>query len=511
MPGFITSTIPDLRFRLKNAFHTHLPAIRCSSTPRPRNRPPRAVAFVYPAAVSTPSNDGDNPDKIAPRPQETSAACLDGWCFGEESVERAIEAVRRGEFIVVVDDENRENEGDLIAAAEMVDRERIAFMVRHTSGVICCAMEGHALDHLGLQQMVPNNTDPKNTAFTVSCDYKHEIATGISAEDRARSLRALASPTSVSSDFNRPGHIFPLRYREGGVLKRAGHTEAAVDFSRLAGLAPVGVLAEIVNDEDGSMARLPQLMEFAKDNGLVLTSIADLVRYRRAREKLVERVGDQPARLPTKYGVFDAYGYRGVLDGVDHLALVKGGGAPADFSDAPVLIRVHSECCTGDVFGSLRCDCGLQLDYAMKEIAKAGRGILVYLRGQEGRGIGLGHKMRAYALQDRGRDTVEANEELGFPVDSREYGIGAQILADLGAKQLRVMTNNPAKYSGLAGYGLTIVERVPVQVTPNPENLNYLRTKKMKMGHWLKFDDTDETMPLREYDFRSDLSTGRFY
>lgn len=386
-----------------------------------------------------------------------------------------------------MDDENRENEGDLIIAADKVTPESIAFMVRHTSGVICCAMEGSDLDRLQLQQMVPNNTDPKKTAFTITCDLKDGTSTGISAADRAMTLNALADPNSIADQFNRPGHIFPLRYREGGVLKRAGHTEASVDFSRLAGCAPVGVLSEIVNDDDGSMARLPDLRIFARQHNLVLTSIADLVKYRRSREKLVTRLSEYPARLPTRYGTFDAFAFRSEIDDVDHVALVRGGGSdPANPKfDGPVLVRVHSECCTGDVFGSLRCDCGPQLDFALKEIDAAGRGVLVYLRGQEGRGIGLGHKMRAYALQDQGRDTVQANEDLGFPVDSREYGIGAQILSDLNVSQLILMTNNPAKYSGLGGYGLKIVDRMPVLISPNPENLQYLKTKKEKMGHWL--------------------------
>lgn len=417
-----------------------------------------------------------------------------GWAFGQKSVEDALSAIAAGQFIVVVDDENRENEGDLIIAADKVTPESIAFMVRYTSGVICCAMEAPSLDRLHLQQMVPNNTDPKKTAFTITCDLKHGTSTGISAADRAATLNALADPHSTADHFNRPGHIFPLRYCEGGVLKRAGHTEASVDFSRLAGCAPVGVLSEIVNDNDGSMARLPQLKTFAKQHGLVLTSIADMVKYRRMREKLVMRVGDVPARLPTRHGIFDAYAFRSLVDGVDHMALVVGGGDDPQnpVFDGPVLVRVHSECCTGDVFSSLRCDCGPQLNFAMGEIAKAGRGVLVYLRGQEGRGIGLGHKMRAYALQDMGRDTVEANEDLGFPVDTREYGIGAQILSDLNVSELILMTNNPAKYSGLRGYGLTIVDRLPVQISPNPENLEYLRTKKQKMGHWLNIPSSPD-------------------
>lgn len=422
-----------------------------------------------------------------------------GWCFGEASVQQALADMAAGKFIVVVDDQDRENEGDLIIAADRVTPESIAFMVRHTSGVICCAMEGDHLDRLALSQMVPNNEDPKNTAFTITCDLKHGTSTGISAADRAKTLLALASPDTQASDLLRPGHIFPLRYVEGGVLKRAGHTEASVDFSRLAGCAAVGVLSEIVDDTDGSMARLPTLRVFAKEHGLTLTSIADLVMYRRHKDKLVKRVGDVPARLPTRYGVFDVYAYQSILDDVEHVALVLGAdesevlnGVRKPIFNGPTLVRVHSECCTGDIFGSLRCDCGPQLDFAMREIANAGRGVFIYLRGQEGRGIGLGHKMRAYALQDTGRDTVEANEDLGLPVDSREYGIGAQMLADLNVSKLILMTNNPAKYSGLSGYGLEIVERLPVQISPNPENMEYLRTKKVKMGHWLNFNAEEE-------------------
>lgn len=459
---------------------------------------PRAAA--NPPHRTNPIFHGKIPD--APTRTNSAAPSPDDWSFGPQSVEAALAAVAAGKFIVVVDDENRENEGDLIAAADRVTSESIAFMVRYTSGVICCAMEGSDLDRLQLTQMVPANTDPKNTAFAITCDLRHGTSTGISASDRAKTLRALAHPSSVATDFTRPGHIFPLRYRPGGVLKRAGHTEASVDFARLAGCAPVGVLCEIVNDSDGSMARLPELQVFAKKHNLVVTSIADLVMYRRMREKLVQRVGEFPARLPTRYGTFDAYAYRSLLDDVDHLALVLGSDSDSDSSETPVrtpyfknpvLVRVHSECCTGDVFGSLRCDCGPQLDFAMREIVRQGRGVLVYLRGQEGRGIGLGHKMRAYALQDKGRDTVQANQDLGLPVDSREYGIGAQILADLGVSEIILMTNNPAKYSGLGGYGLKIVQRMPVQISPNPENEGYLRTKKLKMGHWLDIAFPDNT------------------
>jgi 3,4-dihydroxy 2-butanone 4-phosphate synthase/GTP cyclohydrolase II len=330
--------------------------------------------------------------------------------------------------------------------------------------------------------MVSNNTESQRTAFTVSVDARHGTTTGISAADRATTVRALIHPETRADDIVRPGHIFPLRYRDGGVLKRAGHTEAAVDLARLAGLQPAGVLAEVVND-DGTMARMPQLEAFAAEHGLQLITIADLIRYRRHREKLVRRVSE--ARIPTRYGDFTAYVFESLLDGVEHMAFVRG-----EVSGEPnVLVRVHSECLTGDVFGSIRCDCGVQLDRALAQIAEAGQGVVVYLRGHEGRGIGLGHKLRAYTLQDQGRDTVEANEELGFPADSREYGIGSQILVDLGITTMRLMTNNPAKYGGLEGFGLEIVERVPVSVTPNAENIAYLRTKQEKLGHLLELGD----------------------
>jgi 3,4-dihydroxy 2-butanone 4-phosphate synthase/GTP cyclohydrolase II len=330
--------------------------------------------------------------------------------------------------------------------------------------------------------MVADNTESQRTAFTVSVDARHGTTTGISAADRATTVHALLDEATKPEDLARPGHIFPLRYREGGVLKRAGHTEAAVDLARLAGLRPAGVLAEVVND-DGTMARMPRLEAFAAEHGLQLISIADLIRYRRHREKLVRRVSE--ARIPTRHGDFTGYVFESLLDGTEHMAFVCGEVAGKE----NVLVRVHSECLTGDVFGSMRCDCGLQLDAAMELIAQEGTGVVVYLRGHEGRGIGLGHKIRAYTLQDQGRDTVEANVELGFPADSREYGIGSQMLVDLGVSTMRIMTNNPAKYGGLEGYGLEIVERVPLHVLPNAENIRYLRTKQEKMGHLLEIED----------------------
>ncbi len=396
-------------------------------------------------------------------------------------IENAVAAIGRGELVIVVDDADRENEGDLIMAAEMVTPESMAFMIRHTSGVICMPLEGHRLDALQLPLMVANNTEAQRTAFTVSVDARHGTTTGISAADRARTVQALIDPRTGPDDLARPGHIFPLRYRDGGVLKRAGHTEAAVDLARLAGCMPAGVLAEVVND-DGSMARLPNLEAFAAEHGLQLISIADLIRYRRHREKLVRRVSE--ARIPTRHGDFTAYVFESLLDRTEHMAFVRGEVA----GQPNVLVRVHSECLTGDVFGSLRCDCGRQLDLALERVATEGQGVVVYLRGHEGRGLGLGHKLRAYTLQDQGRDTVEANVELGFPADSREYGIGSQILVDLGISTMRLMTNNPSKYGGLEGYGLEIVERVPLRAEPNDENIAYLRTKQEKLGHLLEID-----------------------
>jgi len=402
------------------------------------------------------------------------------------SVPEAVAAIAAGELVVVVDDADRENEGDLIMAAEAATPEKIAFIVRHTSGVVVMPMLGERLDELDLPLMVAVNTEAHRTQFTVSVDARSGVTTGISAADRATTIAALIDPATRPADLARPGHIFPLRYREGGVLKRAGHTEAGVDLARLAGRYPAAVLCEIVN-EDGAMARLPELGRFADRHGLKLIAIADLIRYRRQREKLVRRVAE--ARIPTRWGPFTAYGYESVLDGEQHLALVKG----AVQGERDVLVRVHSECLTGDVFGSLRCDCGPQLDGALAHIAAEGLGVVVYLRGHEGRGIGLAHKLAAYNLQEQGRDTVDANLELGLPVDDREYGIGSQILVDLGVTTMRLLTNNPAKYTGLGGFGLQIVERVPLETHPNPENLRYLRTKRERLGHLLDLPEGEVT------------------
>ncbi|HWC11345.1 MAG TPA: bifunctional 3,4-dihydroxy-2-butanone-4-phosphate synthase/GTP cyclohydrolase II [Acidimicrobiales bacterium] len=395
-------------------------------------------------------------------------------------IEDAIAAFGRGDIVVVVDDASRENEGDLIMAAEFATPDKIAFFLSHTSGVICMPMTGERLDALDLPPMVVDNTETNRTAFTVSVDARRGTSTGISAADRAATIAALIDPETRPRDLARPGHMYPLRYREGGVLKRGGHTEAAVDLARMAGLYPAGVLCEVVTEDKTEMARLPELERFAAEHGLLLISIADLIRYRRQSEKLVERIAH--ARIPTAWGDFDCYVYESVLDRDQHVALVRG----AVQGEENILVRVHSECLTGDVFGSLRCDCGPQLEVALEMIASANLGVVVYLRGHEGRGIGLAHKLRAYSLQDAGADTVDANLALGLPVDNREYGIGAQILVDLGITTMRLITNNPAKYGGLEGYGLEIVERVGVQSRPNPENIAYLRTKKRRLGHLLE-------------------------
>ena len=395
-------------------------------------------------------------------------------------IEDAIAAIGAGEMVIVVDDADRENEGDLIMAAEYATADKIAFFLNHTSGVICIPLTGDRLDALDLPPMVSENTESQRTAFTVSVDFRHGTTTGISAGDRAATIAALIDPATRPGDLARPGHTFPLRYRDGGVLKRGGHTEASVDLARMAGLYPAGVLCEIVSEDKTGMARLPELERFAKKHGLLLISIADVIRYRRQREKLVKRVGE--ARIPTAWGDFTCYAYESLLDGDTHLALVKGAVQGED----NVLVRVHSECLTGDVFGSLRCDCGPQLEAALHQVDAARLGVVVYLRGHEGRGIGIKHKLRAYSLQEQGLDTIDANLELGLPVDSREYGIGAQILVDLGITTMRLLTNNPAKYGGLEGFGLEIVERVPLQAVPNPENIAYLRTKKTRMGHLLE-------------------------
>jgi 3,4-dihydroxy 2-butanone 4-phosphate synthase/GTP cyclohydrolase II len=380
-------------------------------------------------------------------------------------------------MVVVIDDEDRENEGDLVMAAEAATPENIAFFLAHTSGLICVPLMPDRLDELELPLMVAQNTESQRTAFTVTVDFKQGTTTGISASDRAATIKSLIDPSTKPADLARPGHILPLRYRTGGVLKRAGHTEATIDLARMAGCYPAGVLCEIVTEDKQSMARRPELERFAVEHNLPVISIADLVRFRRHREKLVERIAS--ARIPTIDGEFTGYAYLSLVDGEHHFALVAG-----DVSGREnVLVRVHSECLTGDVFGSKRCDCGPQLAFAMQKIAAEGAGVVVYLRGHEGRGIGLAHKLRAYTLQEQGRDTVDANIELGFPVDNREYGIGAQILVDLGITTMRLMTNNPAKYGGLEGFGLDIVERVPIEPAPNPENLHYLQTKRERLGH----------------------------
>jgi 3,4-dihydroxy 2-butanone 4-phosphate synthase / GTP cyclohydrolase II len=396
------------------------------------------------------------------------------------SIDDAIEDMRAGKVILVVDDADRENEGDFVIAAERCTPESVNFMVTHGRGIVCLPVAGWRLDELQIPQMVSSNGGD-DTAFTVSIDYRPGVTTGTSAHDRAVTASAVADPGVVPRDFQRPGHVFPLRAKDGGVLRRAGHTEAAVDLATLAGLFPAGVICEVMNP-DGTMARLPQLMKVADEFDLTLISIADLIEYRRRREVLVHRVAE--ATIPTEWGDFRAYAYDSTVDGRTHVALVCG-----DLGDGDkVLTRVHSECLTGDVFGSLRCDCGRQLDAALDQVAEEGRGVVLYVRGHEGRAIGLTHKLRAYELQDKGRDTVEANLELGFAADQRDYGIGAQILVDLGVRSMRLLTNNPNKRAGLEGYGLSIDERIPLITEPNEHNAAYLRTKAEKLGHLLDVD-----------------------
>ncbi len=398
-----------------------------------------------------------------------------------DAIADALAAIRNGESVVVVDDENRENEGDLICAAQFATPEQINFMATEARGLVCLAMEGERLDALDLPLMVDRNTDENQTAFTVSVDAGPDqgVSTGISAEDRARTIQVAIHPATRPADLRRPGHIFPLRARQGGVLKRAGHTEAAVDLARLAGLYPAGVICEIQNG-DGSMARLPELRSYARRHGLRLISIADLIRYRLDTERFVRRQAE--AALPSAFGTFRAIGYRNELDGSEHVAIVKG---QPERATGPVLVRVHSECLTGDAFGSLRCDCRPQLEAALRMVEAAGEGVVVYLR-QEGRGIGLINKLRAYSLQDTGLDTVEANERLGFPADLRNYGVGAQILSDLGVHRLRLITNNPRKIAGLGGYGLQVEDRVPLVMDPGDHNAAYLQVKRTKLGHLME-------------------------
>ncbi len=391
-------------------------------------------------------------------------------------VQDIIAAIGRGEMVIMVDDEDRENEGDLILAADAATPDIVGFMLRHTSGIICLSVPGERLDELEIPMMVARNTDLRRTAFTVSIDATEGTTTGISAADRAQTIAAVLDPATKPEDLARPGHLYPLRYEPGGVLKRTGHTEAAVDLAKLADRYPAGVLAEVMND-DGTVARLGELERFAKENDLLIGTIADLIAYRRKSEKLIERVVE--ARIPTSHGDFRAVGFKSLVDERQHVALVKG-----DIGDGEaVLTRVHSECLTGDVFGSVRCDCGEQLDWALRRIAEEGRGVVLYIRGHEGRGIGLLHKLAAYRLQDEGLDTVDANINLGLPVDSRDYGVGSQILYDLGVRSMRLMTNNPTKRAGIEGYGLSILERIPIPVSATEENRGYLETKVERLGH----------------------------
>jgi 3,4-dihydroxy 2-butanone 4-phosphate synthase/GTP cyclohydrolase II len=420
---------------------------------------------------------------------QAAAPVADDWNGAVSSpfvdVRVAIEDIREGRMVIVTDDEGRENEGDLVMAAEKVSPQAVNFMATNGRGLICLPMTGERLDELHIPVMALRNTSEQGTAFHVSIGAKGRITTGISAADRAATVRTAIDPATRPEDISMPGHVFPLRARPGGVLERAGHTEAAVDLARMAGLAPAGVICEIMN-EDGTMARRPQLEDVAARFGLHMVTVADVIRFRRRNEKLVERVST--VRLPTTFGEFTAHAYRSQLDGVVHVALVAG-----DVAGRPdVLVRVHSECMTGDIFHSQRCDCGAQLDEAMRRVQEEGRGVILYIVGHEGRGIGLLNKFKAYELQEQGRDTVEANEELGFPADLRDYGIGAQILADLGLTTMRLMTNNPTKIVGIEGYGLKVTEQVPIQVPPGAENVGYLRTKRDRMEHMLSIDDDDD-------------------
>ncbi|MBO8191211.1 bifunctional 3,4-dihydroxy-2-butanone-4-phosphate synthase/GTP cyclohydrolase II [Streptomyces oryzae] len=431
-----------------------------------------------------------------PVPGEPAAAD-ESFGLALDPVEEAIRDIGEGRPVVVVDDESRENEGDLVMAAELVTPELVAFMMSECRGLICTPMEGADLDRLALPQMVAENTESMGTAFTVSVDATraHGVTTGISAADRAATIRLLADPGTVPEDFVRPGHAFPLRAKPGGVLARAGHTEAGVDLARLAGLRPAAAIVEIAG-EDGTMLRLPELVPFARKHGLRIISIEDLIAYRRSAEPTVRR--EAATRLPTRHGEFRAYGYRSIVDGVEHIALVTGDiTGPGDLATGgeDVLVRVHSECLTGDVFGSQRCDCGPQLEASLERVQQEGRGIVLYLRGHEGRGIGLLSKLRAYELQERGRDTLDANLELGLPADARDYAAAAQILADLGVKSLRLMTNNPEKTAAMVRHGLRVTGREPMPVQAGEHNLRYLRTKRDRMGHDLPWLDAERTSP----------------
>ncbi|NPA32416.1 MAG: bifunctional 3,4-dihydroxy-2-butanone-4-phosphate synthase/GTP cyclohydrolase II [Aquificae bacterium] len=403
---------------------------------------------------------------------------MEGQEFRFNTVEEAIEDIKKGKMVIVVDDPDRENEGDLVMAAEKVTPEAINFMAKEGRGLICLSLTPERCEELDLHPMTPSNTDPKGTAFCVSIDAhpRFGTTTGISAHDRAITIKLAVSPNAKPSDFVRPGHVFPLRARPGGVLERAGHTEASVDLARLAGLYPAGVICEIMK-EDGTMARVPDLMKFAKKHNLKIITIADLIKYRLKRESIVERVAS--AHLPTPWGVFKIHAYRHKLTGEEQVALTMGEWR----EDEPVLVRVHSECLTGDVFRSMRCDCRPQLEKALEMIAKEGKGVLVYILGHEGRGIGIADKIKAYELQEKGLDTVEANEKLGYPADLRDYGVGAQILRDLGVRKMRLMTNNPRKIVALEGFGLEVTERVPIKIEPNEHNRVYLQVKKDKLGH----------------------------